>query len=352
MKYRASASNLHLGFLPVACVLLPTLAFVGGCGGSAVSGGDGAGGAGAAAGAASTGSAGSHAAGSGSAGVPGGDSGADGSGVGGSGAAGSSAGGSGASGVGGSAGASCTVGNKTYASGSVSFLGPDGCSQCNCLDGQLVCTAIGCEPPPPKLCGGIAGIACGQGEYCKYPDGAQCGANDQSGECTSTPGGCTAEYAPVCGCDGKPYGNACSAASAGVSVAHTGVCSGPPGSCSVTIDGVSYPDGTTNIPAGDGCNVCACSKGALTCSQRPCKSPTRCGGMAGNTCTSAEYCAYFPGGLCGAADAESVCYPRPSACSALDQSVCGCDGKTYLNTCSAALAGTGVLHTGACAVTG
>jgi predicted secreted protein len=75
-----------------------------------------------------------------------------------------------------------------------------------------------------KMCGGIAGITCGKGEFCSYTTKAACGAGDQSGTCTALPDMCPMIVMPVCGCDGKTYNNSCEANRGGVSVASSGPC--------------------------------------------------------------------------------------------------------------------------------
>jgi hypothetical protein len=79
-------------------------------------------------------------------------------------------------------------------------------------------------PNGEKWCGGFAGDTCAPSEYCAYEARQYCGAADASAVCKPRPEMCNDMMDPVCGCDHKPYSNACQAAVAGTGVLDKGEC--------------------------------------------------------------------------------------------------------------------------------
>ena len=228
-----------------------------------------------------------------------------------------------------------------------------------------------------NVCGTIAGIPCDEGEFCQFPPDT-CEVADNAGECVAVPLTCPLIFDPVCGCDGRTYGNDCARRAARAQLAHEGecrdevVCGGIAGVRCPVGEFCELPEGEcqiadnqgTCVPIPELCPeifdpVCGCDgttygndcerlrAGAQKAHDGACEQQGICGGIAGILCDEGQFCE-FPPNTCDVVDNAGTCVTIPEACPAIFDPVCGCDGRTYGNDCERRRAGVQLAHAGSC----
>jgi len=73
-----------------------------------------------------------------------------------------------------------------------------------------------------------------------------------------------------------------------------------------------------------------------------------CNGIMGIQCAEGLFCAFGADDHCGWSDFTGICTVPPEVCITLYRPVCGCDGRTYSNSCMAASYSVSVQYEGEC----
>ena len=180
------------------------------------------------------------------------------------------------------------------------------------------CPGAACPPPPPDAGGAIdaqscsdKAPACGPGLVCDLDQPGRCAASTAAGTCIVKPSICLAVLDPVCGCDGRTYGNDCARQVAGAQLDHRGACGGAGVAC-----------GSLTCTAGELCvHRCTCGGPAPSCNPPP----------DGGACPVGTTQCRTPGGAPGCARA---CMNPPPHCGAATECPTGMRDSTGQLICA------------------
>lgn len=211
-----------------------------------------------------------------------------------------------------------------------------------CVDASASCPVLPTtwpDQPTPQACSTNA--QCNETSFC-MPDDLSCGGASHC-QPIELCGFCSAPGSPqcvVCGCDGVTYPSVQHACIAGVNTIGPGTCGEGP--CATD---AQCPSDSFCCPAAGSCTLNAeswrCGQGLNCVDDSECVVTGHGGGPGAST---SAFCRHAGCGI-----ARGTCtQPSPMNCGGAVNTVCGCDGVSYVNECWATAAGINVASAGAC----